>query len=93
MANEEMELFDVETVIIPLADGSEMECAILDEFELDGVNYMAIAPIEEDDTIGDDTYFYRFKEDGDDFIMDYIDDMEELKKVAAAYDQLLEEDE
>ena len=94
MANEELEMFDVETVSIPLEDGTDLECAILDEFEVEGINYMVLAPIEEDDMIGEETYLYRFHEEGEDVILDYIDDEEELNRISDIYDQMCaEEDE
>lgn len=90
--NEEMEFFDVETVMIPLEDGTDMECAILDEFELDGKLYMVLAEIDEEGLIDEEEFFYNYEEDGEDVILNYIDDEEELKQVSAAYEKLCEEE-
>lgn len=89
---QEMESIEVETIVIPLEDGSDLVCAILDDFAVDEKTYLVLAPIE-DDVIGEETYFYNYEEDGEDLILNYIDDEDELKKVAAAYEQLLSEDE
>ena len=30
------ETFEIDTIIIPLEDGSELECAIMDSFDMEG---------------------------------------------------------
>ena len=87
---DEFDYVDVETITIPLADGSDLECAIMDEFEFEGQGYMVLSPIEGEE-IGDDLYLYRCTEDGDDVTLDYIEDEAELERVAAYYDHLMEE--
>lgn len=89
---EQQEFFDVETITLPLEDGQDMECAILDEFETEGISYMVVAPLV-NDTIGEETYIYRFREDGEDVIVEYIDDEEELRHAAQVYEQLVEAEE
>ena len=92
MEKEEM-YFEIDTIMIPLEDGSEMECAIMDEFEAEGRNYMVLSPIEGEDEIGEDEYLYRYEEDGDDVILSYIDDEEELARISELYSEMCEEDE
>lgn len=93
MTNEmEYEEFEVETLSIPMDDGTDVECAILDQFEVNGETYMALAPIE-DDIISEEIWIYGYSEDGDDIELRYLDDAEELKMVSEAYDRLLAEDE
>ena len=81
--------FEVETIMLPLEDGTDLECAILDEFEFNGNKYMAMAPIEEGDTLGEETYLYRFKEIGDEIEFEYIEDDAELNAVGEAYETFL----
>ena len=92
MDNEEM-YFEIDTIMIPLEDGSEMECAIMDEFEAEGRNYMVLSPIEEGDEIGEDEYLYRYEEDGDDVILSYIDDDEEMERISELYAEMCAEEE
>lgn len=89
---EDLEYLEVETISIPLEEGGELECAIMDEFEVDGQGYMVLAPFE-GDLIGDDNYLYRFREEGDDLIIDYIEDEAELKEIWGIYEQLIAEEE
>ncbi len=92
MANEE-EYFEIDTIMIPLEDGTEMECAIMDEFEMDGVCYVVLSPIEEGDMISDEQYLYRYAEDGEDMILSYIEDDAELERASEYYASLYDESE
>jgi uncharacterized protein YrzB (UPF0473 family) len=89
MAFEEM--IEVETVMLPGEDGKEHEYAILDDFQLDGKNYMVIAVIEGDE-IAEEMELLRYREEGDDMIFDIIEDEEELQRAAEFYDSLPIED-
>ncbi len=82
--------FEIDTIMIPLEDGSEMECAIMDEFEAEGRNYVVLSPVEEGDVIGDDEYLYRYEEDGDDMILSYIEDDDELERISDLYAEMCE---
>lgn len=86
---EELEYLDVEVINIPLEDGTEMECAIMDQFEVDGQGYIILSPID-GDAIGEETYLYRYAEDGDDMILDYIDSEEELNEISAIYYEMMD---
>ena len=92
MENEEMYI-EIDTIMIPLEDGTEMECAIMDEFEAEGRGYIVLSPIEEGDQIGEDEYLYRYEEDGDDMILSYIDDDAELERISDLYAEMCESDE
>ncbi len=93
MANENDKLnFDVDTIFVPMEDGTEQEYAILDEFDLEGKNYMILSAIEDDDTIGEDEYLYEYKEEGDEVELIEIEDDEEFERVSAYYESLMEEE-
>ena len=92
MADEEIFEVEVETITLPLEDGTDQEFVILDEFEAEGNKYIVVATIAEDDTIGEDNYIYGYREDGDDIIIDYIEDDDEYDRVAEAYAKICEED-
>ena len=91
MGNDD-ELVEVDTIIIPLPDGTEMECAIVDEFEMEDKGYLVLSPLE-DDTIGEEVFLYRFEEDGSDLVLNYIDDEDELRRAGDFYYSLIEEEE
>lgn len=85
------EFYDVETVTLELADGTVQDCAILDEFEALGRNYIALAPILDDETLSDETYLYRCEDDGEYINMEYIEDEKEMAEVSEIYEKLCEE--
>lgn len=84
--------FDVDTIFVTMDDGKEQEFAILDEFDLDGKNYMILSPIEEDDTIGEDEYLYEYTEENDEIDLIEIEDDDEFERVSAYYESLMEEE-
>lgn len=90
MNNEEY--IDIDTIVIPLEDDTEIECAILDEIEYKGKKYMILCEIDEKDICGDETIIYRYEEDGDDLILDYIEDEAELQEVSEYYENMLAEE-
>ena len=83
-----------EDVIINLEldDGTEMECVVLTRFPLLGRQYVALLPtdqLEEDEA---EVLLYRFAEgEGDEVILDNIEDDEEFDAVADRYDEILDE--
>ena len=85
------EIFEVECIMIPLEDGTDLECAILDSFEMEETGYLVLAPVE-GDTIGDDRYLYRYEDTEEDIILGYIDDDDELRRAAEFYDSLDDEE-
>lgn len=90
----EEEMLEFSVITLPMDDGTEQEFAIMDEFEFNGSMYMVVSAVNGDE-IEDDMFLYRFREDGDDLIVDYIDDEEEYAAAVAAYEELceLEDDE
>ncbi|MBO6157848.1 MAG: DUF1292 domain-containing protein [Firmicutes bacterium] len=85
--------FEVDSIVVPMEDGTEQEFAIMDEFDLDGKNYMVLSPIEEDDTIGEDEYIYEAVDSGSEEVeLNEIEDDEEFERVCAYYESLLEDE-
>ena len=91
MSDEQLN-FEVDTIFIPNDEGGEDEYAILDEFEFEGKKYMVLSEIEADDTLGEDEYLYEYTENGDDIERSEIEDDEEVDKVTAYYDSLMQEE-
>lgn len=86
---EEFEDFDI--ITLTLDDDTELECAVMNIFEVEGQSYIALLPLdgEEEDR---DVLLYRFKELEDDEIeINMIETEEEFDKVAEIYYELNEE--
>lgn len=81
---EEMEL---ETMFLTLDDDTEVECGILGVFEVDGQDYIALLPLEDETVL-----LYHYKEDGDDIQLDVIEGDDEFEKVSSAFYDLYEDD-
>lgn len=64
-------------------ENKEVACDVLGIFEVDEIEYIALAPQDEDDVL-----IYRYSENGEDIQLDEIDTDEEYEKVAAEFDEL-----
>lgn len=84
--NEEME-----TVTLTLDDDTELECAILGVFDVEGIEgkeYIALLPLEDETVL-----IYEYKEDGEDIELTLIEDDEEFEKVSEAFNEYFDEEE
>ena len=84
---------DDEKILLEFDDGEEIEVDVLGTFEMDGREYVAVAP---DDESGD-VFLFRLEEsakseDNEYGLADITDDAE-FERVSAAFDALLEEGE
>lgn len=86
----EEEMVTVDTFSITMEDGTDQEYAIMDEFDFEDHHYLMVSPISGDE-IEEDIFLYRSREDGEDLIVDYIEDEKEYERAAAAYEALCEE--
>lgn len=77
---------EYEVINIPVSDGTEKEFAIMDTFEVEGKNYMAVSLVQEDE-IQEGVYLYRYQdaEDGE-VVVEQISDPAEYEKVTQAYE-------
>lgn len=77
---------EYEVVSIPISDGTERDFAIMDTFEVEGQNYMAVSLIEEDE-IQEGVYIYRYQNaEDEDVIVEKITAPAEYKKVSKFYE-------
>ena len=87
---ENMELMENEfqeyvTFHVTARDGSEVELAVVDEFDFEDKHYVVCAVVE-DDTINDEArYIYLSVIDGDDFTVEKIEKEFEYNRIAQAY--------
>ena len=78
-----------EPVVITLTDdetGEEQNFEILADEVVDGVRYFALIPAEDDD--GEEYLILKVTEDGDDFILETIDDDDVFEKVEEYFNDL-----
>ncbi len=75
---------------VELDEGGTETFQIMKIFEVDGQDYIAVCPLDDEETI----YFYRHfeDEDGNPFV-DNIESDEEFEAVIDIFDQLLDEEE
>ena len=79
---------ELETMFLTLDDDTEMECGILGVFEVEGKEYIALLPLEDETVL-----IYQYREEGDEIVLDLIEDDEEFNRVSDAfYDLYGEED-
>lgn len=95
--NEEFkqELDEEMTVSIDLEDGTTVVCSIVTIFEMDGKDYIALMPLDEEGNAnGEEVWIYGYKENPDDPNEEpeliYIDDEEEYEAAADKFDEYLD---
>lgn len=82
------EEFELETLFLTLEDDTEMECGILGLFEVEGKDYIALLPLEDDTVL-----LYQYDDSGEDLELNIIEDDELFEKVSNAFYDLYEQDE
>lgn len=71
-------------------DGSELEMAVVDEFDFEGRHYVVGALIEGDSIAEEGRYIYRSVITGDDFTVEKIRNQIDYEKIARAYMEMEE---
>ena len=71
-------------------EGTDVEMAVVDEFEYDHKQYVVGAVVEGDTILEDGLYIYRGIINGDEFTVEKIEKEEEYRKVAEAYMEMEE---
>ena len=88
--NEEEEM----TVTLTLDDDTEVECVILTIFTAGERDYIALLPMEGEDSEEGEVYLYRYSETEDGTpVLDNIEDDDEYEIVADAFDEMLDDQE
>lgn len=82
------------TVTLTLDDGSQLECVVLTIFDAGKREYIALLPMDGQETEEGEVYLYRYSEDANgNPSLENIEDDEEYEIVAEAFDELLDEQE
>jgi uncharacterized protein YrzB (UPF0473 family) len=84
------------TVELELDDGTTANCAVITILEVDGKDYIALLPVDENGENKDgEVWFYRYEEDENDPnvepVLNYIEDDDEYEAVADAFDEFLDD--
>lgn len=79
------------TFHVKAKDGSDVEMAVVDEFEYDKKHYVVGAVVQGDTILDEGRYIYRSVIQGDDFKVEKITREFEYNKVAEAYMNMEEE--
>ena len=88
----EHEFQEYVTFHVATKDGTEVEMAVVDEFDFEKDHYV-VGAIVEDDTINDDgRYIYRSVMNGEDFSVEKIKREFDYKRIAEVYLRMLEEE-
>jgi len=85
---------EIMTVTLNFDDG-DVECSVVTILEVEGHDYIALLPLDEDGQNSDgEVWLYRYSENPDspdeEPIVEYIDDEEEFEKVEEAFDEFLD---
>lgn len=75
------------TITLTLDDGAEVECSVLTIFPIGDKEYIALLP-EDDDYV----LFYQFLLDGEDPVLELIEDDDEYNMVIETFDAILDEE-
>lgn len=74
-------------IYLTFEDDEEVECEVVGVFEVEGKEYIALLPVDEDEV-----FLYEYKDLGDEFDLIPIEDDKELELVSEAYFELFEDD-
>ena len=79
------------TVTLTLDNDEQVECAILTIFPVDGRDYIALLPLDENGENEDgEVYIYRYIQENGGPTLENIEDDDEYEAVADAFDEFLD---
>ena len=85
MGNENNEYSEYVTFHVTAKDGSDVELAVVDEFDFENEHYVVGALIQDDTILDDGRYIYRSVVDGEDFTVEKIKREFDYNRIAQAY--------
>ncbi len=90
--NDNIEEFEEETVTLTLDDDTEIECGIVAIFPCGDNDYIALLPLDDEDT--EEVFLYRYYEDENgEPSLENIEDDDEFERVSDAFDEFLDSEE
>lgn len=79
---------EIITLNLELDNGESVECEVVGTFEVDEKEYIALLP-ENDDRV----LLYVYREEGDDVVLENIEDEEEFEKVSDVFWEIFGDEE
>ncbi len=79
---------ECDQITLTLEDGTDLVCDVISVFPVNGNNYIALLPSNEDPDA--EIFLYRFIENGEEIELENIEDDEEFDMVSDAFDELLD---
>lgn len=92
MGNENNEYNEYVTFHVTAKDGSDVEMAVMDEFDFENEHYVVGAVIKDDTIVDDGRYIYRSVIDGEDFKVEKIKREFDYNRITQAYMNMDEEE-
>lgn len=87
MENNEMVYIDLQT-----DEGEEIKCLVLCTFVANDTDYIALAPVDDNDEPQDEVFIYGYVEHEDEFELLSLDD-DEFDVATEAFEKILDEEE
>ncbi|MEF9916081.1 MAG: DUF1292 domain-containing protein [Lachnospiraceae bacterium] len=80
------------TVTLTLDNDEVVECAVLTIYEVDGNDYIALLPLDEEEEADEEgeVFIYRYREEDGEPLLDNIEDDDEYENAADAFDEWLD---
>jgi uncharacterized protein YrzB (UPF0473 family) len=75
-------------ITLGLDDGTELECNVAGVFSYKDKEYIALVPVDEEEAI-----FYTYEEQGEEMVLNNIEDDEEYDKIADYFFEITSEEE
>ncbi len=85
--NQSGEFEEYTTFILEMSDKKKHEFAIVEEFDHEEKHYVLVSEVKGDE-ITEGVYLFRAESQGEDFIVEEIEDKEEYAKAVKAYEAL-----
>lgn len=86
--NHEHDDEEMETMFLTLDDDTEIECGVLGVFPVDGKEYIALLPLEDETVL-----IYEYKEVGEEIELEAIESDEDFEKISNAFYDMYGDDE
>ncbi len=80
-------------IVTLLTDEGEIDCGVITVLELDEKEYIAISPLDEDEELTEEVWFYQFERDPsgqDEHELIFIEDEDEYEQVVDKFDEWLD---
>lgn len=85
--NQSGEFEEYTTFILEMSDKKKHEFAIVEEFDYEEKHYVLVSEVKGDE-VTEGVYLFRAESQGEDFIVEEIEDKEEYAKAVKAYEAL-----